>query len=480
MLYKYSFYSRSVKSLTPKTHPVLAFTFECLSSLQSCGRFLHRKLANLYGWNKTSVQVTLHSSDPSPGSGVAATYYAVDDPFCFSSQLGFCTTYSGPFNITTQAKHTVYYFSRDVAGNFQALQTSAVDIDETPPHTTATLAGTLSGTSYVNSVKVTLAATDNLSGSRATYYQVDSGATLTYSAPFNVTGNGAHKVTFHSVDYAGNVETNELSTFTIKGSAAVSVVSSHNPSAYDTAVTFTAKVVPGDAGTPTGTVTFKDGASALGVSTLAAGVSTLTTSALSGGVHSITATYSGDANFTGQTSPALSQTVTKLATTTALTGSPNPSGFTRPVTFTALVTAVTGIPTGSVVFKDGVVTLGTISLTAGKAVLTVTSLSGGSHSITAVYGGNVDYNTSTSAVLSETVTKEGTSTALVESSNPSTFDQSVTFTATVTPATPGVPTGTVTFRDGATVLGAPAVVAGKAALTISTLAVGGHSDLGGI
>ena len=119
--------------------------------------------ANLFGWYKTSVQVTLNSSDPSPGSGVAATYYSVDDPFCFSTQLGFCATYSGPFNITTQAKHTVYYFSQDVAGNFQARQTRSVDIDETPPHTTPTLAGTLSGTSYVNTVKVTLAATDNLS-----------------------------------------------------------------------------------------------------------------------------------------------------------------------------------------------------------------------------------------------------------------------------------------------------------------------------
>lgn len=34
--------------------------------------------ANLFGWNKTAVQITLNSSDPAPGSGVANTYYAID------------------------------------------------------------------------------------------------------------------------------------------------------------------------------------------------------------------------------------------------------------------------------------------------------------------------------------------------------------------------------------------------------------------
>jgi uncharacterized repeat protein (TIGR02543 family) len=53
--------------------------------------------------------------------------------------------------------------------------------------------------------------------------------------------------------------------------------------------------------------------------------------------------------------------------------------------------------------------------------------------------------------------KNGTSTAVTSSLNPSSFGQSLTFTATVTPGKPGTPTGTVTFMDGATMLGSGAL-----------------------
>ena len=69
-----------------------------------------------------------------------------------------------------------------------------------------------------------------------------------------------------------------------------------------------------------------------------------------------------------------------------------------------------------------------------------------------------------------------TTTSLLSSLNPSVFGQSVTFTATVAPTTGvGTPTGTVTFFDGATPLGAPVALAGgTAAFTTSTLAAGSH------
>jgi probable HAF family extracellular repeat protein len=66
-----------------------------------------------------------------------------------------------------------------------------------------------------------------------------------------------------------------------------------------------------------------------------------------------------------------------------------------------------------------------------------------------------------------------TTTALVTSSNPASFGQLVTFTATVTGNSP---TGTVQFLDGATSLGTPVVLtAGVTALSTSSLAVGPHS-----
>ena len=64
-----------------------------------------------------------------------------------------------------------------------------------------------------------------------------------------------------------------------------------------------------------------------------------------------------------------------------------------------------------------------------------------------------------------------TTTALASSLNPSLQGQGVTFTATVTGASP---TGTVQFRDGATVLGTVALVGNTATLFTNSLSVGTH------
>src|SRR5262249_33696473 len=74
---------------------------------------------------------------------------------------------------------------------------------------------------------------------------------------------------------------------------------------------------------------------------------------------------------------------------------------------------------------------------------------------------------STGATAAKTFTTFSTSTATAV------FGQRVTLTATVTSAA-GVPTGTVTFRDGTRVLGtAPVNAAGQATLAVS-LGVGNH------
>ncbi len=68
--------------------------------------------------------------------------------------------------------------------------------------------------------------------------------------------------------------------------------------------------------------------------------------------------------------------------------------------------------------------------------------------------------------------------SLSSSLNPSTYGQSVTFTATVTPTNGGTPTGTITFMDGATTLGSGTLSSGSTAFTTSALAVGPHSITG--
>ena len=92
-------------------------------------------------------------------------------------------------------------------------------------------------------------------------------------------------------------------------------------------------------------------------------------------------------------------------TTTTLLSSPNPSLLGQPVTLTATVTPVgaTGVPTGTVTFRDGANSLGTVSMGGGSAALTLSSLAVGVHTITAVYSGDGAFSPSTSAALTQTV-----------------------------------------------------------------------------
>lgn len=252
-------------------------------------------------------------------------------------------------------------------------------------------------------------------------------------------------------------------------STTTTVVSSLPTSTFGQSVTFTASV---SASAATGTVQFFDGGNSLGTFPLSGGSASLTTATLTVGAHSITASYSGDANFAGSTSSAITQTVTQASTTTALTSSLNPSTFGQQVTFTATVSPALG-PTGTVQFFDGATSLGTVVLSAGSASLTTATLTAVTHSITASYSGNATYGGSTSSAVTQTVNQAGTATALTSSLDPSVFGQQVTFTATVSPSSG--PTGTVQFFDGGNPLGAAVTLSGgTASITTSTLAVGTH------
>ncbi len=100
-------------------------------------------------------------------------------------------------------------------------------------------------------------------------------------------------------------------------------------------------------------------------------------------------------------------------TTTTVATSVTPSVYGQPVTFTATVAATPPLsgtaisPTGTVTFYDGTTLLGTGTLNAmrvGTYETTAFQLSvGNNQSITAVYSGDTNFNTSTSSVLSQTV-----------------------------------------------------------------------------
>jgi len=204
-------------------------------------------------------------------------------------------------------------------------------------------------------------------------------------------------------------------------------------------------------------VTFFDGGVPIGSAALnGSAQGALNISTLSVATHSITAVYSGDVNFATSTSAALSQTVNRAASTTIVVSSLNPSEFGQSVTFTATVSSTAGgIPTGTVTFRDGTVDIGTAALNAsGQAVFTTASLAIGAHNIRATYNGDTTYAGSSGTVSGrQTVNKSSTTTALTSTPNPSAVGQVVTFTAQVTSSTGGIPTGTVTFKDGNKTLG---------------------------
>jgi hypothetical protein len=173
--------------------------------------------------------------------------------------------------------------------------------------------------------------------------------------------------------------------------------------------------------------------------------------------------------------------VNKANNTTVVVSNLNPSVYGDNVTFTVTVAQQYGcVPTGTVTLYDGVNPIGSNSLTAGSAMFMTTTLLPGVHNITASYGGDLNFisSNSNSAPLTQIV-KAHTTTSLTSDTNPSAFGQSVTFTATVAPVAPGAgtPTGSVTFFDGATSLGAAATldINGMATLTTSTLSVGIHT-----
>jgi hypothetical protein len=303
-----------------------------------------------------------------------------------------------------QGWHTVNVRAWDNTGYNSYYHYGPIGFDTVPPHTTGQASAT-------NPVQITLTATDTSSGVASTVYQLDGGRTKTYGGPFPVSGVGSHTVTFHSTDIAGNVESTETLNFPVGRKTTTAVTSSVNPSQVFQTVTFTA-TVKAASGTPTGTVTFfiatGAGQSQLGVATLKAGKAVLLSSNLGVGAQNITASYTGNAKFAASTSPVLTQTVVKAATSTTLTSSLNPSGIFSSVTFTAKVAgAFGGSANGTVSFMNGTQLMGTGAVNALTNLATFVagpgSFNPGTWPIQAVYGGDPDFNTSTSPVLEQVV-----------------------------------------------------------------------------
>ncbi len=175
-------------------------------------------------------------------------------------------------------------------------------------------------------------------------------------------------------------------------------------------VTLTATVARqyGSSVAPTGTVTFTSGSTTLGSMTMGTdGTAALTVSNLAAGVYSIYATYSGDANYAGNSSYVQSLTVSATpvpVVTVASSVSLLAQGASVTLSATVVPYAGTVTPSGSVTFKNGGAALGTAMLDgSGKASLTTTALPPGMDTIFAAYGGDSTYVAALSNEVTVTV-----------------------------------------------------------------------------
>ncbi len=131
------------------------------------------------------------------------------------------------------------------------------------------------------------------------------------------------------------------------------------------------------------------------------------TTVLLAGMYTLTATFTPTSTTTYKTATAtVSLVVNKAAAGISLTTSSNTVLVQNPVTFTATVASVAGMPTGTVSFFDGSTTstpIGAAALANGMAVLTTSALTTGTHTITAVYSGDANHVAATSPALVQTV-----------------------------------------------------------------------------
>jgi hypothetical protein len=161
--------------------------------------------------------------------------------------------------------------------------------------------------------------------------------------------------------------------------------------------------------------------------------------------------------------------IVTTGTSATLASVPNPSAPGQLVTLTATLTPAT--VTGTVTFYDGEAVLATASASGGIAVFSTSTLATGTHSLSVGYSGDANHAPCSSPAILHDV-KLPTTTSLVSSPNPSWFGQSVTLTATVSPA---AATGTVTFYDGVNPIGTGGLSGGTAELITSALTTATHS-----
>lgn len=199
------------------------------------------------------------------------------------------------------------------------------------------------------------------------------------------------------------------------------------------------------------------------------------------GSYSATVSYPGDNSFNPSNATA-TFAVTKASVNPTLRAATTQITSGSPAIFNITIAAsgAGALPTGTVTLTDNTTStpLGSVTLANGAAVLTTNSIvTSGTHSVTAAYSGDANYNATNSSAV--TLTVGGTSSTMslaVTVGGVSTPNAVVLNTVVMTATAPAAATGTVYFYDGALNLGSATLSASThtAALSTSSLTAGVH------
>jgi uncharacterized protein (TIGR03437 family) len=282
---------------------------------------------------------------------------------------------------------------------------------------------------------------------------------------------GLHSITAVFTPSNGNsiASTSQAAPLSVGNTVTITLASNPPSPAVSQSTTLVATV--GGSGTvPTGSVQFLDGPTSLGTATLSAGQANIQAAFASVGAHSITLNYSGDTAFIPGTA-SFTINVGKVQSTVDINASSTNIVFGQAVTLTSQIgpqLGSVGAPSGQVSFFDGASPVGSATPSSGRALLTLTSLAPGKHSLTAFYAGDTNWQPAQSQpiVVSVDFAPTLTNVTLVKS-----FAQQATLTAqaTVVPPSTGTPTGTVQFIDSIShvVLGQSSLNGGTTTATIN-------------
>jgi hypothetical protein len=395
---------------------------------------------------------------------VAVTRTTSSLTFATPTLVGTVDTVDG--DLALNVENTGSYVLQVAGNSFPSISNTAFFADNTGtcPNTTNGTNGTQVSVGEACTLEVGFKPTIN--GPNTGTLNISASGNGNVTATVNLTGTGFHVLDHFTVTVTPSTVT--------PGEATTMVVTAiNNDNTVDDTYTGTINITCTDPACvlPTGAYTFTaaDNGTHVFASTLTPPLNFNTL-----GTWTVTVV---DSTFTsGKTYTGTSNVVTVITTpAVTLTSSVNPVILGSNTTLTATVSSPYGTPTGTVTFMDGGTILGTVALnSSGVATLTVSFSTAGTHPLTVSYPGAGFFQAANSAVLNQVVQTLGTTLGLTSSVNPVNVNANTILTATIT-STSGTPTGTITFLDGATVLGSAQLNAsGVATLTVSFSTPGTH------